>query len=135
MKGEKSRIHEYLHKKKITITIINNVDKRMLTKFLRSKWNYWPKPSSKKWIADNYITDRKVISAIGYKLWSSLSLQERVELKAELILRQYVWKMFHLFNKQFVKRWKIKYAEDTDFKIEISTKNESDTVPEAQDPR
>lgn len=118
MRGEKTKIHSFYIGKTISVEIVNLIDRRMLN-FMNSKWNYHPKVSSKTWVKDNHVTDKRMIHLLGWKVFSSLSLEERIELKAIFMVRQYVWKQFHIWNRQFNNRWAVKIADDTDFKITI----------------
>ena len=117
--GQLQHLQKAFKNKKYNITVVNNIDKRMHTKFLRSKWNWYPKTSDKQWVRQFYISDRKMKDTLGAEAINSLSYQEYLELKALFMVRDSIWYRFQMFNRQFNNRWKIKYNEDTYFDIEV----------------
>ena len=117
--GQLGKLQKAFKNKSYNITVVNNIDKRMHTQFLRSKWNWYPKTSDKKWVRQFYIPDRRMKEFLGAKVIKSMSEEEYLELKALFMVRDSIWYRFQTFNKQFNNRWKIKYNEDTYFDIEV----------------
>ena len=118
-KGELERLWNFYRCKRLYLTVTNNIDKRMYTKFLSSKWNYYPKKCDKNWIKENYIKDSTLTNRIGVKTRLELTLEEWAEVKGFYMIRNYIWRRFHTYNKNFNNRWKIKYGANTEFEVHL----------------
>ena len=116
-RGELQRLWRFYRFKRVKIRVVDNIDPRMHTKFLKNWMNYYPPKCNKNWIKDNYVKDRTIINLIGMPTRMMLSLEEWTEVKASYMIRNYIWKRLHLFNKGIVPQWKIKYNEFTEFEI------------------
>lgn len=125
MKGEKTKIFAFFVGKKITITMVNFQGTKA-RRFIRLKRNYHPRVSTFKWVRENYVSDKMFIRMLGHKAFYSLTLEDRIEIKATYMVRQHVWKSFHLWNKQFNVRNKVKYYPESDFKVEFNLKHAKD---------
>ena len=116
-RGEVMRLKRFYTKKRVEVQIVNNIDKRMLTRFLDKRSLYIPPKCKFSWIHENYVTDKHIIIRIGMKARMSLSLDEWTEFKATYMVRNYVWKSLYKLNKTFNNRWKIKYTQETEFHV------------------
>ncbi len=118
--GELKELKKAFKNKRYKVTVLNNIDKRMHTKFLRSMWNWYPNTCDRKWVRKFYITDNQLHRRVGKTILNKLSYQEFLEVKALCMVRNSLWYSFHKFNRQFNNRWKIKYdKEATEFDIEV----------------
>ena len=60
-----------------------------------------------------------MVNLIGTKIRLELTLDQWTEIKGGYMIRNYIWKRLHAYNKRFNSQWKIKYIDETDFEINL----------------
>jgi hypothetical protein len=98
---------------------VNNTDPRA-EKFLRKKAHYSPALSNDKFVKDFYIPDRKMVRMFGKHIYK-IPVDDRVALKALIMLKDYIWHNFFEWEKEKYKRG-LKITENFDIQINLISK-------------
>ena len=117
--GELTRLKRFFTKKSIVVTVLNAPDPRMERLFLSKKMNYRVDMCNYEFIKKYFVEDKEIIKKLGIHLRMSLTLDELLEVKAHLMVRNAVWRKFQIFNDEQYGYDLIKYNDDTEFLIEF----------------